>query len=111
MRLIARRIQFNWNRPLAETVPGFEASAIFGMGVVIDAVSSAGAATQLYSLDAFRLAFLIPVGVLAFGVIGLLIARRRTRQRMFELEGIQIAPLWVALFRTHRKRRPPAAGE
>jgi tripartite-type tricarboxylate transporter receptor subunit TctC len=33
VRLIARRIQFNWNRPLAETVPGFEASAIFGMGV------------------------------------------------------------------------------
>lgn len=85
--------------------------AILGMGVVIDAVRTASGNVQLYSLDAFRLAFLVPVGVLAVGVVGLLLARRRTRRRMFEVEGIQIAPLWVALFGARRRRRPPAAGE
>ena len=61
-------------------------------------------------LDAFRLGFLVPVGVIALGVVGLLVARHRTRRRMFELEGIQIAPLWVALFRSRRRRGPSAAG-
>ena len=80
--------------------------SVFGIGVVIDAVRAAGGeGAALYSLDAFRLGFLVPVGVMAIGVVGLLIARRRTRQRMFELEGIQIAPLWVALFRYRRSRR------
>jgi sugar phosphate permease len=83
--------------------------AVFLMGVVIDAVRAAGGeAGALYSLDAFRLAFLVPLGVIAVGVTGLLVARRRTRRRMFELEGIQVAPLWVALFRSRRAKRPPA---
>lgn len=84
--------------------------SVFFIGVVIDAVRSAqGAGAALYSLDAFRLGFLVPVGVIAVGVVGLLVARRRTRRRMFELEGIQIAPLWVALFRSRRRRGPSAA--
>ncbi|HEV7741950.1 MAG TPA: MFS transporter [Pseudolysinimonas sp.] len=84
--------------------------SVFGMGVVIDAVRTAGGAgAGLYTLDAFRLAFLVPVGVIAAGVVGLLVARRRTRRRMYEVEGIQIAPLWVALFRSRRAARPPAA--
>jgi sugar phosphate permease len=85
--------------------------AVFGVGVVLDAVRSAGGTgAALYSLDGFRLAFLVPVAIIAAGVVGLLAARRSTRRRMFELEGIQIAPLWVALFRARRNRRPPAAG-
>ena len=84
--------------------------SVFFIGVVIDAVRSAqGAGAALYSLDAFRLGFLVPVGVIAVGVVGLLVARRRTRRRMFELEGIQIAPLWVALFGSRRRRGPSAA--
>jgi sugar phosphate permease len=83
--------------------------SVFGIGVVIDAVRAAGGTdAALYSLDAFRLGFAVPVAVIAIGVVGLLIARRRTRRRMFELEGIQIAPLWVALFRYRRNRRGPA---
>jgi sugar phosphate permease len=86
--------------------------SVFFMGVVIDAVSTSGGADgPLYSLDAFRLGFLVPLAVVALGVVGLLLARRRTRQRMFELEGIQIAPLWVALFRSRRRRGRSPAGE
>jgi MFS family permease len=83
--------------------------AVFGIGVVIDSVRAAGdTGGDLYTLDAFRIAFLVPVGVIAAGIAGLLVARRRTRRRMFEVEGIQIAPLWVALFRARRRPHPPA---
>lgn len=86
--------------------------SVFFMGVVIDAVrATGGSGAALYSLDAFRLGFLVPVAVIALGVVGLLVARRRTRRRMFELEGIQIAPLWVAVFRSRRRRGPSRAGE
>jgi MFS family permease len=85
--------------------------SVFFIGLVIDGVrASGGAEGELYSLDAFRLGFIVPIVVIVIGVIGLLVARRRTRRRMFELEGIQIAPLWVALFRSRRASRPPAAG-
>jgi len=85
--------------------------SVFFIGVLIDAARAAGGpGADLYSLDAFRLGFLVPVGVIVIGVVGLLIARRRTRQRMFELEGIQIAPLWVALFRSRRGRGRSTAG-
>ena len=37
--------------------------SVFGIGLVIDAVRSAGGgAAELYTLDSFRLAFLVPVG-------------------------------------------------
>jgi len=75
--------------------------SVFGIGVVLDAVHVPGG--PLYTLDGFRLAFLVPVALIVVGVAGLLVARRRTRRRMFELEGIQIAPLWVALFRSRRR--------
>jgi sugar phosphate permease len=86
--------------------------SVFFIGLVIDAVRAAGGAASgdLYSLDAFRLGFIVPIVVILIGVVGLLVARRRTRRRMFEVEGIQIAPLWVALFRSRRAPRPPAAG-
>ncbi|HWM35444.1 MAG TPA: MFS transporter [Pseudolysinimonas sp.] len=86
--------------------------AVFGIGVVIDIVrDAAGGTGPLYTLDAFRLAFLVPVVVIGVGVAGLLVARRRTRRRMYEVEGIQIAPLWVALFRARRRPPPPDSAE
>jgi len=42
--------------------------------------------------------------VVGLGVLFLLLARRRTRRRMHEDEGIQVAPLWVALMRKWRRR-------
>lgn len=86
--------------------------SVFGIGLVIDLVRAAGGpGAALYTLDAFRLGFLVPIGLILVGVVGLLIARRRTRRRMFEVEGIQIAPLWVALFRARRRPSPPDSAE
>jgi MFS family permease len=81
-------------------------------GVVLDAIDAArvasGGTSELYALDSFRVAFLVPFLVVGVGVVGMLHARRRTRRRMFEEEGIEIAPLWVALFRSRRRSRPLA---
>ena len=52
---------------------------------------------RLYSMDHFRLAWCIQYVVVGAGVIGLITARRRTRRRLAEDEGITVAPLWVAL--------------
>ncbi len=86
---------------------------MLGVGVVLDIVDrariAAGQASDLYAFDAFRIAFVVPFAVIALGMVGLLHARRRTRRRLFEDEGISVAPLWVALFRSRRTRRPPDA--
>ncbi|HWH26974.1 MAG TPA: MFS transporter [Pseudolysinimonas sp.] len=71
---------------------------MFGVGVVLDLMSQASS-SDLYSLDSFRVAFVVPFIIAAGGVVGLLHARHRTRRVMFEEEGIVVAPLWVALFR------------
>lgn len=85
---------------------------MLAIGIVLDAIDAArvaaGGASELYALDSFRIAFLVPLLVVAVGVVGMLHARRRTRRRMFEEEGIEIAPLWVALFRSRRNSRPDA---
>jgi MFS family permease len=86
------------------------------IGIALDVIDGArvagGAVSSLYSLDSFRIAFLVPFVVVGAGVVGLLHARRRTRRRMFEERGIEIAPLWVALFRSRffrtRRERPIA---
>lgn len=74
------------------------------IGVVLDVIDAArvaaGATSELYSFDSFRIAFVVPFVVVGAGVVGLLHARRRTRRRMLEEQGIEIAPLWVALFRS-----------
>jgi hypothetical protein len=44
--------------------------------------------------------------VIGTGVVFLVVARRRTRRRLHEEEGIQVGPLWVALVRAWRRRRP-----
>ena len=87
------------------------------IGVALDMVDAArvagGAASDLYSFDSFRVAFVVPFVIVGAGVVGLLHARRRTRRRMFEERGIEIAPLWVALFRSRffasRRRMRPTA--
>ncbi len=93
-------------------VGGFTGAFIcmLAIGIVLDVIDAArvssGAASELYAFDSFRIAFLVPFLIVGIGVVGLLRARRRTRRRMFEEEGIEIAPLWVALFRTRRTSRP-----
>lgn len=91
-------------------VGGFTASFVtmFLVGVVLDALDrlrgGSGIPAELYSLDAFRVAFLVQFLVVAIGVVMLLVARRRTRARLHEEEGITVAPLWVVLVRAWRRR-------
>lgn len=90
-------------------VGGFLASFVmmFLIGVLIDGQASPGAPTsEVYNLDAFRVAFLVQYLVIGFGVVMLLIARRRTRRRIVEEEGIQVGPLWVAAMEAFRRRHP-----
>ncbi|MDH6181050.1 MFS family permease [Microbacteriaceae bacterium SG_E_30_P1] len=63
-----------------------------------------GIPAELYSLDSFRIAFVAQYLVIGFGVVMLLRARRRTRARLHEEEGITVAPLWVVLVRRWRRR-------
>ncbi|KZX21892.1 MFS transporter [Rathayibacter tanaceti] len=80
-------------------VGGFLASftMMFAMGLILDALAGPGASSeQTYSLEHFRLAWCVQYIVIGAGVVGLLIARRRTRRRLAEDEGITVAPLWVA---------------
>lgn len=92
-------------------VGGFLASFVmmFAIGLILDAFDSAtggsGAPASLYSLDGFRAAFLVQYLVVGIGVVFLIIARRQTRRRLHEQEGIEVAPLWVALMRRWRRRR------
>lgn len=78
------------------------------IGIVLDVVDSSrggsGRPEELYSLASFRLAFLVQYVVVGFGVVMMLIARRRTRARLHEEEGIEVGPLWVALVRVWRHR-------
>ncbi len=80
-------------------VGGFMASfvMIFLIGFILDVQFDAGLTTTLYSMDAFRLAFAVQYLVIGAGVVFLLRARRHTRRRLQEDEGISVAPLWVAL--------------
>ena len=90
-------------------VGGFLASFVMMLliGVVLDAVNTSGSAASLYSLAGFRIAFLVQYLVVGIGVVFLIISRRQTRRRLHEQEGIQVAPLWVALMRAWRRRRKP----
>lgn len=89
--------------------------AMLAVGVLLDVVDHArvagGAASQLYSLDGFRVAFLAVYGVGVVGTVGLLWKRRHTRRRLSEEEGIVVAPLWVALFGARGGKRPPRVRE
>ena len=98
-------------------VGGFLASFVmmFLIGVVLDAENAAhvaaGGAPDLYALDSFRWAFAVQYVIVGIGVVFLVRARRRTRRRLSEEEGIEVAPLWVALMeRGDGARREAAAG-
>jgi len=92
-------------------VGGFTASFLlmFLIGIALDAIDRArggtGVPDELYSLESFRLAFLWQYVVVGAGVGFLLDARRRTRRRLHEQEGITVAPLWLALVRAWRRPR------
>jgi sugar phosphate permease len=96
-------------------VGGFLASFVmmFIIGILLDTyarIAGGGEASKtLYSLAGFRVAFLIQYVVVGIGVVFLVIARRETRRRLHEQEGIEVAPLWVALMRAWRRRRPRKA--
>lgn len=78
------------------------------VGVVLDLQHTVrlanGGADELYTLDAFRWAFAVQYLVVGAGVVFLLRARRQTRRRLAEDEGIEVGPLWVALVRAWRSR-------
>ena len=79
------------------------------IGIALDLIDrmrgGSGIPSSLYSLDSFRIAFLVQYVVVGAGVAFLVHARRRTRHRLHEDEGIEVAPLWVALVRWWRHRR------
>ncbi|MCS0498127.1 MFS transporter [Protaetiibacter mangrovi] len=86
------------------------------VGVVLDLsdgwrVAAGSSSSALYSLEGFRVAFLVPYLVAVVGTVGLLWKRRHTRRRLYEEEGILVAPLWVALFRARGRKRPPRVRE
>jgi MFS family permease len=88
-------------------VGGFLASFVmmFLIGVSLDAQAhGAGGDGQLYQLDHFRWAFAIQYVIVGVGVAFLVRARRRTRRQVLQEEGIEVAPLWVALVGAWRRR-------
>lgn len=92
-------------------VGGFFATFVmmFLIGVVLDVIDRAnggtGVPSELYDFDSFRVAFLVQYLVVGLGVGLLLHARHRTRRRMHDEEGIEVAPLWVAFVRSWRQHR------
>ena len=92
-------------------VGGFLASFVimFLIGVVLDLANqlriSHGLASDVFAWDSFRLAFAVQFLVIGAGVVGLLAARRRTRRRLHEDEGIEVAPIWVSLSRSRKRRK------
>lgn len=91
-------------------VGGFTASFVMMLlvGLVLDAIDrsngGSGRPAELYSFDSFRVAFLVQYLVVGIGVILLVRARRLTRRRLHAEEGIEVAPLWVAIVRAWRRR-------
>ncbi|HEY0247769.1 MAG TPA: MFS transporter [Gryllotalpicola sp.] len=87
-------------------VGGFTASFVmmYAIGVLLD-VAHHRFGQPMYSLASFRVAFLVVFPVFAVGFAGLIHARRRTRKRMYDEEGIRVAPLWVALNDTWTRRK------
>ena len=97
-------------------VGGFLASFVmmFLIGVVLDRLDSAriasGLPSDLFSFDSFRVALLVQYVVVGGGVVALLVERRRTRRGLRLEEGIEVAPLWVALNRRWQAARRRGRG-
>jgi hypothetical protein len=91
-------------------VGGFTASFVtmYLIGLLLDLQDSwrvaGGATSDLYALGSFKVAFAVQYLVVGIGVAFLIRARRRTRRRLSRDEGIQVAPLWVAVSRAWRRR-------
>ncbi len=87
-------------------VGGFLASftMMLLIGLVLDLFVRFGDG-PLYSLDAFRAAFLVQYLVVGIGTVFLVHARRRVRRRLQEEDGITVAPLWISIARAWRRRR------
>lgn len=91
-------------------VGGFTASFImmYLIGLLLDLQNgwrvAGGAPSDLYALDAFRVAFSVQYVVIGIGVGFLLHARMRTRRQLSRDEGIEVAPIWVALSRAWKGR-------
>ena len=87
-------------------VGGFLASFVmmFLIGVALDVQATSDADAELYQLDHFRWAFAIQYVIVGIGVLFLIRARRRTRRHLRDEEGIEVAPLWVALVGAWRRR-------
>ncbi|MCI0155792.1 MFS transporter [Leifsonia shinshuensis] len=94
-------------------VGGFLASFVmmFLIGVALDAQNTAHTTAGLYALDSFRWAFALQYLIVGLGVVFLVRARRRTRRRLAEDEGIEVGPLWVALVDVWRGRRGREPGD
>ena len=92
-------------------VGGFLASFVmmFLIGVLLDLQDgwrqAQGGASDLYSLDSFRIAFTVQFLIIGTGVVMLVNTRKRTRRLLSRDEGIEVAPLWVELSRKLRQRR------
>ncbi len=92
-------------------VGGFTASFItmYVIGLLLDLQDGwrvdGGQESNLYALDSFRVAFTVQYLVIGIGVVFLARARRRTRTGLSRDEGIEVAPLWVALSRRWRRRK------
>jgi len=89
--------------------------AMLLVGGVLDLVDevrvASGLPSQLYSLEGFRIAFASVFLVAIVGTVGVLWTRTHARRRLAAEEGIEIAPLWVALFSARGGRRPPRVRE
>jgi len=92
-------------------VGGFTASFItmFLIGLLLDLQDgwrvAGGAASDLYALESFRVAFAVQFLVVGTGVVFLVRARARTRRQLSRDEGIEVAPVWVSLSRRWRRRK------
>jgi len=58
---------------------------------------------EVYSLHSFRFAMIVQFVVIAFGVVMLFRARRRTRSILSE-DGIEVGPVWVAMIARLRRK-------
>lgn len=85
------------------------------VGFMLDIVNgvrmAGGTASELYSLDGFRVAFFSTFVIAVVGTVGMIWKRTHTRRRLYEESGILIAPLWVALISARGRRRPPRVRE
>lgn len=86
-------------------VGGFVVSVVLvlAVGVVLDLQSASSVPAELYAWQNWRLAFALQFPIVGAAVVALLVARRRTRRRLAEDEGIAVAPLWTAIVRSWRR--------